>query len=528
MTTHHGWSGLPAIRAAVQVPPSARAGVVICPPLGQEGVIAYRTLRLLADRLEARGVGSVRYDPSGRGDSGPDADPDAQVRSAVRAAAVLRTTGVSRIVFVGLASSAFVAAAAARDEDALVLWDAPESGRAWLRRQRALASITIGPSRVVDDVQSLIGIDVDPAEAAVLSALRFAPRTAATAVFVRPGGRPPKALGDVQPVEVPGTAELLDGTSIHARIPSDAVDRVVSWIDEHVPAATVRTRPPVLDTVVDLDHGVAERIVHLGPEALFAVETAPARSADDGPVVVLHNGAAEHRVGATDYQVTLARALAREGARVVRVDRRGTGESSVVCGQERDHLFAQEWIDDQSEIVAALGVPADRLALVGMCAGAWVAGRARAEAPRLVVQISPNDYRRRPAAPGSYSDAVRAVDSPSPARLWLRERYNALVPEELRARIARRDRAGGVVEHVRPLVTNGTDVVLITADEDAELFHRLGGGTALRRWAPGGPGGSVALVHVPGGDHSLFSPTMRAAVLAEVRSRVAAAFPVHA
>ena len=53
MSTLHGWSGSPAVRVAVQLPPAARAGVVVVPPLGQEGVIAYRTLRLLADRLEA-------------------------------------------------------------------------------------------------------------------------------------------------------------------------------------------------------------------------------------------------------------------------------------------------------------------------------------------------------------------------------------------------------------------------------------------------------------------------------------------
>ncbi|TDW74236.1 alpha/beta hydrolase family protein [Curtobacterium sp. PhB25] len=528
MTTLHGWSGSPAVRAAVQLPPAARAGVVICPPLGQEGVIAYRTLRLLADRLEARGIASVRYDPSGRGDGAPDTDPDAQVRSARHAAAVLRTSGVQHVAFVGLASAALVAAAAAEDTDALLVWDAPASGRGWLRRQRALATITIGSERIVDGVESLIGIEVEPDEATALSALAFAPRTGPTVALVRPETRAPKALGPVETVEVPGSAELLDGTSIHARIPGAAVDRAVAWLDAWAPTAAAPVVPPVLDEVLDVDGRVSERIVHLGPDALFAVETVSSAQHHDAPLVVLHNGAAEHRVGATDYQVDLARALARDGARVVRVDRRATGESTSVREDERSFLFAQEWVEDQSAVVADLGTPSDRLVLVGMCAGAWLAGRSADEAPRLVVEISPNDYRRQPAAPGSYEDAVRAVDAPSARRLWVRRRYNAVVPKALREWIARRDRVGGVVEHVRPLVEHGTDVVVIAAPDDAALFDRLGGPKALRRYGGVGRRGSVSIVRVEDGDHSLFSPVMRRAVRAEVRSRVAATFPVPA
>ncbi len=527
MTTLHGWSGRPALRAAVQLPAHARAGVVICPPLGQEGVIAYRTLRLLADRLEARGIASVRYDPSGRGDGAPDPDPDAQVRSARHAAALLRSTGVRQVAFVGLASAALVAAQAATDADGLVVWDAPASGKGWLRRQRALASITIGAERVVDGIESLIGFDVDPDEAATLAALAFTPRTGPTVALVRPGSTAPRGLGTVPTTEVTGSAELLDGTSIHARIPGAAVDTVVAWLDAWAPEHTVVTTAPALDEVLDVNGRVSERIVVLGEQGLFGIETVSSAQHHDAPVVVLHSGGAEHRVGATDYQVELARALARDGARVVRVDRRATGESTGVHEDERSFLFAQEWVEDQSAVVAALRTPSDRLVLVGMCAGAWVAGRAIDESPRLVVEISPNDYRRVPAEPGSYADTVRAIDTPSAARLWLRERYNRFVPTALRERIARRDRMGGVVGHVRPLVEHGTDVVVIVAPEDAALFDRLGGQRAVRRFGGDDRRGSVSVVRVEDGDHALFSPAMREAVVAEVRSRVAATFPVH-
>jgi len=528
VSTHHGWSGSPALRVAVQLPPAARAGVVICPPLGQEGVIAYRTLRLLADRLEARGVASVRYDPSGRGDAAPDTRPDAQVRSAEHAAAVLRASGVDRVAFVGLASAALVAAAAAGDQDGLVVWDAPASGRAWLRGQRALATMTFGPERVVDGVESLVGIDVDPAEAEALAALSFTPRDAPTVALVRPGARAPRGLGAVPTTEVTGSAELLDGSSLVATIPSGAVDAVVAWLDAWAPATAVPVVAPALHEVLDVDTRVSERIVRFGPERLFAVETVGSGQSEDAPVVVLHNGGAEHRVGVADFQVALARALARDGARVVRVDRRGTGESSAVAEDERALFYTQEWLDDQSAVLDALATPADRLVLVGMCAGAWVAGRDTEDPPRLVVEISPNDYRRNTAQPGTYAESLRVVARPSPSRLRVRGVWNAVVPEAVRRRVARRGSLGGVVGHVRPLVEHGTDVVVIAAQEDAELFDRLGGRRAERRWSGEGRSGRLRVVRVEDGDHALFSPVMRGIVLAEVRSRVAAAFPVLA
>jgi hypothetical protein len=522
VSTHHGWSGRPALRVALQLPAAARAGVVICPPLGQEGVIAYRTLRLLADRLEARGVASVRYDPSGRGDAAPDDAPDAQVRSARHAAALLRASGVGRVVFVGLASAALVAAAAADDTDGLVVWDAPASGRGWLRGQRALATLTIGPDRTVDGVESLVGLDLEPDEAAFLAGLTFAPRLGSTVALVRPGSRAPRALGAVPSIEVAGSAELLDGSSIVARIPGAAVDTVVDQVDAWATSAPRATVVPALDEVLDVDARVSERIVRLGPDGLFAVETVSSGQALGAPVVVLHNGSAEHRVGAADYQVTLARQLARDGARVVRVDRRGTGESSPVRPDERSLYYTQEWIDDQSAVLTALAVPADRVALIGMCAGAWLAGRATDAPPRLVVEISPNDYRRHLAEAGAFVDAARTVAEPSPARRHVRTVYNAVVPRRIRDLVARRDRVGGVVGHVRPLVEHGAEVVLITAPEDAALFDRLGGQRAERRWPD-----RLRIVRVPQGDHALFSPVMREAVLAEVRAQVAATFPVH-
>jgi len=528
MSTRHGWTGTPAIRVAFQAPATPAVGVVVCPPFGQEGVVAYRTLRHLADELESRGIASVRYDPSGRGDSAPDDDPDAPVQSAETAATLLRDAGCTRIVFAGLASGVLVAAAAAaRSVDAdVVLWDPPASGRAWIRRQRALATMTIGSDRVVDGVESLLGVDLTPPAADAIAAIRM-PSLPDRHVLVatRPGAVPPAGLGSVEHIEVAGTGELLDGTSMRARIPGGAVTAIADWVDAVTRSATAGAgNAPVLDDlVVPAACGepvVVERIVSLGPDQLFGIETAPAEAHPGLPVVLLHNGAAEHRVGAGDYQVALARALARDGVRAVRFDRRGTGESGDVRADESSLLFTQEWIDDQDAVIAALGVSGGHLAIAGMCSGAWLAAHAAAAAPRLVVEISPNDYRRRPAAPGDDAEAARAVEDITAARQWLRDRWNRWVPAPVRLRLAWRRPTGSIAGHLRRIVQAGTRTVLVVSPLDAAIFEQLGGPDALARI-----GGDVEVVRVPDGDHSLFAPRMRATVIELVRHRVAAAFP---
>lgn len=575
-TVRHGWTGEPAIRVALHLPAtpdalrhpaddgpeearpaSSTTAVVVCPPLGQDHVVAYRTLRLLSEELSARGVASVRFDPSGTGDSAPDDSPDAPVTSALTAAALLRDAGWARVVFVGLTSGALIAAEAARrlPGAGLVVWDAPASGRAWVRRQRALATMSMGADRTVGDRESLVGIDLAPGLADRLAAMTIGSDGDGPVLAVtRPGAPVPPGLapGAVH-VDPPGTAELLDGTSMAARIPGGVVEVVADWARDafvgaagapsgpdglDVPAASASTEPPGASDVDRLtapvhlddhllvrhpDGDVVDRVTTLGPDRLFAVESVPAGAGPRLPVVVLHNGASEHRVGAADYQVDLARQLARDGVRVVRFDRRGTGESGPVSADELDLMFSQEWIDDQAAVVKAVRAGAagagDDLAVVGMCSGAWLAARSAPEAPRLVIEISPNDYRRKPAAPGAYVDAAREVEDVSAARHWARDRFNRWAPPWLRLKLARRGPAGDVGAHLGPVVQAGSRSVLVMSPLDAEVFDQLGGADAVEQL-----GGGVEVVRVPEGDHSLFAPRMRATVAEIVRARVAEAF----
>lgn len=514
MSRCYGWSGEPASWVALQLPSRAALGVVLVTPLGQEGVIAYRTLRLIADRLERAGIASARYDPPGRGEGAPSADPQAPIGGARQAAALLREAGCRQVAFLGLASAAVIAAEAAGPGDHLLYWDPPASGKAWLRRQRSLATLTLGPDRIRDGVETLIGLDADADQLAAVAGwrLRFSVG-GRTGCLVRADGAVPSALQGCESAEVEAMADFLDRSSIISRMPVAAVQAVVEWLAGVDAGGDADLVAPALAEELRLDDGSVERIAWLGPNRLFAIETVPA-SADGGePVMLLHNGAAEHRVGASDYQVTLARALAGDGIRTIRADRRGTGETGEVVPGAADLMFTAAWIADQEALIAAASAPAGRLGVAGMCAGAWLSAYAGPAHPALIAEISPNDYRAQPAQPDQKVAEERAVEEVSTQRRWLRDRFNRWAPARLRVALARSTGGADVLAHLEQVQGRARSAVLIMGDVDQAIFERHHGVEALQHLPV------VDVVRVPGGDHSLFSAPMRQLVIAEVRRR---------
>ena len=112
----------------------AEIGVVICPPLGQEGLTAHRSLRILADRLADAGVEVLRFDYYGTGDSsGEMRDGDlslwaGNVRTATQH--LREVAPVRRVVLVGLRLGATLALLAEVPATSrIILWDPVLDGR---------------------------------------------------------------------------------------------------------------------------------------------------------------------------------------------------------------------------------------------------------------------------------------------------------------------------------------------------------------------------------------------------------------
>jgi len=124
---------------------ASELGVVLCYPHGAEYATAFRSFRILGNRLAKAGFHVLRFDYLGTGDSAGDAD-DASVSqwTADVVAAVHELAGsrdLREISAVGLRLGATLAALAAQQCDRihrLVLWEPVINGRDYVQAQRAL------------------------------------------------------------------------------------------------------------------------------------------------------------------------------------------------------------------------------------------------------------------------------------------------------------------------------------------------------------------------------------------------------
>ncbi|MBS4100752.1 hypothetical protein [Tsukamurella paurometabola] len=511
LRTYFGPADAP-LYGALHLPASrrVRGAVLLVPSVGKEQHDALRGLRRLAARLAADDLAVLRFDFLGTGDSAgaaglPGAAND-WVASVRHADAYLRGLGVGAPAVVALRAGAAIAGAAGLTPPAAVLWD-PLGGRAFARAQAALARMAIGGGP-----DTWIGLDVHPDAVAELGALPSdglsAPRLL---VAARPGAATVGPV-DADRLVVAGMPEFVEPSAHLVRVPDAAVEEIAAWLGAALPGGPGVAVDPVVRTVARWD-GVEERIEDIGGAA--AIRTLPA----DGDVrrsVLLCATANDTRHGPNRAWVQVARDVAARGGAALRFDRRGCGESGAVAAGEAVALFPPTGVDDVIAAARSLDGP---LLTAGVCSGSWYAAHA-ARAARADTAVLVNSvlysWRLKPgiaAAPtadlgvprsdpafarsprGRIKEALR-TRLPYPAWRLLGLRGVTQVPEVL----------------LRPVVTGGTDAVLILAPPDAAWFDGQRGPEGLRRLArPSGAGG-VRTVRPGAGDHPAYHPDVRADV----------------
>ncbi|KHO18149.1 alpha/beta hydrolase [Mycolicibacterium setense] len=435
MTAGTGVQGVPTwfgpeetrLFGVVHVPDGgvARAGVVICPPLGRQHLDTYRGLKMLAQRLCASGFATLRFDYPGTGDSTGDQCRDSAVddylESIRTAVDYLRASGAQSVALVGLRAGALLAATAAssiEDLGGLILWDPAADGRRYLREQQALYQMTVGGEKgdelpTEPDEVPLLGISLSATAAAALRALKMPATVGSTPVLVlsRPENTGDRRLadlieaGDCTVQEIAGQPEFIEPPSIVVKIPIDTLAVIEKWLDANLSSETAAFQPVFADLAVVgvLPDGrtVTESITELGPNRLFAIRTAIAGTVECGPTVLFHNTACEHRVGSGRIWPDTARELAALGVSVVRYDRRGVGDTGVAT-EDFPWMHSPVAKADVSDAIDALGVPAERLVMTGICSGAWNSAYGGLErGAKLVVLVNILLYSLRRSDGGS-------------------------------------------------------------------------------------------------------------------------------
>lgn len=388
----------------------SRRGVVVCASLGLEELCGRRTLHLLAERLAAAGLPTLRFDYRGEADSlgdAEDADCVLRWRDDVTAAIeyLRRDAGVSEIALVGMRFGALLAAeiAAGRDDVTHAALVAPvAAGKTWLRETRILARMieTEAPDAHAprrDDL-GLAGFSIMDETAAALGAMTIegiARRPAPAIMLVEPAsGRAGakiaahlEALGaSVARADFPGYEQMMCDPALST--PAEAIlDPLVQWLAagaESAPAIARAGDAGWIDGDAWREQGV---LIGAGP--LAGVWCEPVGRAPSRTVVFAGPGN-NHHIGWGRSHVELARALARGGVASLRFDYAGVGDSA---GRRTDIYDSARGVDIAAAVDWAAAKGDGRISIVGVCSGAYHSLRLAARDARIERLVLLNQLR---------------------------------------------------------------------------------------------------------------------------------------
>ncbi len=512
-------------------PPIAKKGsgraVVLCPPLGYEGICAFPALRMFAERLSQAGFAVLRFDYDGTGDSGGvDSDPGrvrAWIDSVSDAVSEVRAlSGASEVCLFGVrmgATLALVAASERGDVDRLVLWNPCPTGRAYVREMRAfrifaeqsgeLASRPRAEGDASDESGGFL-LTKDTLES--LKSLDPAKLTKRAAPSILILGRDDvpnddklaralESLGASTTYrQLPGYAEMMVAphkSAFPEAIYTTLLDSLSSPLDVPVPVPALVS--PTAHPTGLVAPGVREEPLRFGPKkTLFGILTEPVDEsvARGKPLFIFSNTAGNYRIGPNRMYVEMGRKLAALGFRSVRMDVSGIGDSVIWEEEALNHPYADQPTDDVRVLMRHLEKlgRADRFGVAGLCSGAFVAYHAALADPAVTsaVLINPQTftweegmsldvnpltrrdaseyYKRRLFAKDAWMKMLRGGVNPRHAFEAVRGR----VVDAARSQIARAkaklpggaSRGSEVARAFDALGTRGVDVLVVFASND--------------------------------------------------------------
>ncbi|MBS2017667.1 MAG: GNAT family N-acetyltransferase [Deltaproteobacteria bacterium] len=425
-----GWYHPPKGAAADASARTAGGGraVVLCPPLGYEGICAYPALRIFAERLSAAGHPVLRFDYDGTGDSaGLDSDPDrvrAWVESVKHAVDEVRAqSGAAEVCLFGIRMGATIAATAAADRGdvaRVVLWNPCASGRLYAREMKMFrqfaeqtGELAARPRPEGDTSEESGGFLLTGETLDALKKLDLAKQEKRVAESVLVIGRDDVPDDDkvARALEAKGAAAKYEKIGGYAEMmvaphksifPEAVYGAMREWLDEtthDAPARAAGAPSPTARAQGTVAPGVREEAMRFGADGMyFGVLTEPvdATLAKGKPLVVFTNTAGNYRIGPNRMYVEMGRKLAALGIPSFRIDVSGIGDSVIWEGEWENHPYGDQLTLDVREAIKHLKATkrAETFGVAGLCSGAFVGYHSALadDAIVSVVMINPQTF----------------------------------------------------------------------------------------------------------------------------------------
>ena len=475
-------------------PAGGAIGVVLCAPWGFEDLSMRKGWRLLAEAIAEAGFPCLRFDYPCTGDSlGRATDvvsTAAWVASIGAAAATLRKlSGVRGFVFVGQSLGATLAVEAARgrrDVVGLQLVAPVLKGRAHMRELAVTATmvadkIGIEADLAPDEGLSVVGFSLSPAMVDSIKALDLTRVDDLHVSDVTIYDQPDRAAGVQAAMHLRGlgarvTMEALapfhvmisDALAIQPLpVSSEAIVTALRALCPQGEAWRALPLPPMPAILTGATF--QEEAVRFGPEsALFGMLCLPARPRQGAAGVVLLNRGLNAHVGWRRVSVDHARGLAAAGIASLRIDVAGLGESRDEPGRPVNLIYSDLLLPDIAAAVDVLVARGhQRIALAGVCSGAYMALTAAAVDPRVtdIVAVNPQRFVWNPSESvddviryglRSVNDYVGDIKSRDALRKLIRSRKRIVPAFRFLARRSLRDLSAGLPLGLRSALLHGS------------------------------------------------------------------------